>query len=132
MNKVFTAITFSLGALLATSSMAASYDHDRYQNDRHGQNPGWNSDRYNDRHDHYDNKDRYNQQYARYHSHVNPSREWRSGQIFPSQLNSSRYAVSHKSHRDLYKPGKYQQWYKVNGDYVLVNERSNRIIRIMG
>lgn len=119
MNKVFTAITFSLGALLATSSMAASYDHDRYQNDRHGQNSGWNSDRYN-------------QQYARYHSRVNPSREWRSGQIFPSQLNSSRYAVSHKSHRDLYKPGKYQQWYKVNGDYVLVNERSNRIIRIMG
>jgi len=32
----------------------------------------------------------------------------------------------------LPKPGKYQQWYKVNGDYVLVNERNNRIIRVIG
>ena len=124
MNKVFTAITFSLGALLATSSMAGSYDHDR-----HGQDQRWNSSHYDNR---YDRSTSSNNQYARYHSRVNPSREWRSGQIFPSQLNSSRYTVNHKNHRDLYKPGKYQQWYKVNGDYVLVNERSNRIIRIMG
>ena len=118
-----------LGALLATSSMAGSYDHDRNHNDRHGQDQRWNSNHKDNR---YDRPTSSNNQYARYHSRVNPSREWRSGQIFPSQLNSSRYAVSHKSHRDLYKPGKYQQWYKVNGDYVLVNERSNRIIRIMG
>lgn len=129
MNKVFTAITFSLGALLATSSMAGSYDHDRNHNDRHGQDQRWNSSHYDKR---YDRPTSSNNQYARYHSRVNPSREWRSGQIFPSQLNSSRYTVNHKNHRDLYKPGKYQQWYKVNGDYVLVNERSNRIIRIMG
>ncbi len=28
--------------------------------------------------------------------------------------------------------GRYQQWYKVNGDYVLINERTQRIIRIIG
>ena len=124
MNKVFTAITFSLGALLATSSMAGSYDHDR-----HGQDQRWNSNHQDKR---YDRPTSSNSQYARYHARVNPSRDWRSGQIFPNQLNSSRYEVNYKNHRDLYKPSKNQQWYKVNGDYVLVNERNNRIIRIMG
>lgn len=130
MNKVLTAITFSIGALLATSSMAGSYDHDRYHNDRYEQQGRWQSD--HNRYDRDYRNDRYSNQYARYHSRVNPSREWRSGQYFPSQFNSSRYSVNYKKHRDLYKPGKYQQWYKVNGDYVLVNERNNRIIRILG
>jgi len=121
MKKVLTAITLSLTAVVATSAMAHDYhqnDHDRYQQNH------W--DHKND--NRWDNNDRYDRNNYR----VNPSREWRSGQYLPNQFNSSRYHVNYKNYRQLPKPGKYQQWYKVNGDYVLVNERNNRIIRVIG
>lgn len=125
MNKLLTAITISLSALVATSAMAGSHDDRRYD---HG-NPHhqWNQkdDRRWNNHDRFDRNDRYEKR-------VNPSREWRSGQYMPSQFSSSRYHVNYKNYRQLPKPGKYQQWYKVNGDYVLVNERNNRIIRVFG
>ena len=126
MNKLLTAITLSMTALVATSAMAGSqddrsYNHGQYEQNHwdHKNDHRWNN---NDRYDHNNN----------YSNRVNPSREWRSGQYMPSQFSSSRYHVNYKNYRQLPKPGKYQQWYKVNGDYVLVNERNNRIIRIMG
>ena len=116
MKNVFTAIALSLSALVATSAMA---DHDsRYDRNQHDQQ----------NHSNQKNDNRYD----RDHNRTNPSREWRSGQYLPSQFSSSRYHVNYKNYRQLPKPGKYQQWYKVNGDYVLVNERNNRIIRIVG
>ena len=123
MKKVLTAITLSLSALVATSTMAASHDYHQDRNDRYQQNH-W--DHKND--NRWDNNDRYDRNNYR----VNPSREWRSGQYLPNQFNSSRYHVNYKNYRQLPKPGRYQQWYKVNGDYVLVNERNNRIIRVIG
>lgn len=126
MKKVLTAITLSLSALVATSAMAASHDYHQERYDRYQQNH-WDH-KHNNR---WDNNDRYDK-YDRYNNRVNPSREWRSGQYLPNQFNSSRYHVNYKNYRQLPKPGRYQQWYKVNGDYVLVNERNNRIIRIIG
>ena len=118
MKKILTAITLSLGALMATSAMAApqyydhSYDHDS---------------RWDHRDDHrWDNDNRYQ------NKRVNPSRDWRSGQTLPRGYDSSRYHVSDREARRLPNTGRYQQWYKVNGDYVLVNERNNRILRIIG
>lgn len=132
MKSVLTAIALSLSALVATSAMAAPNDYNRDHNNRYQQNHWdhkndhrWNNDnRHNNQH---------NNQYNNQHNNrVNPSREWRSGQYLPSQFSSSRYQVNYKNYRQLPKPSKYQQWYKVNGDYVLVNERNNRIIRIIG
>lgn len=108
MKKIITTIALSLSALMATSAMAAS-DH-RYDDQQ----------RYNNHYDH-----------DRYDNHrVNPSRDWRVGQTLPRQYSSSRFQVSDREARRLAKTGRYQQWYKVNGDYVLVNERNNRILRI--
>lgn len=122
MKNVFTAIALSLSALVATSAMA---DHDsRYDRNQHDQQNHWNQKN--------DNRWNNNNRYDRDHNRTNPSREWRSGQYLPSQFSSSRYHVNYKNYRQLPIPGKYQQWYKVNGDYVLVNERNNRIIRIVG
>lgn len=123
MKKVLTALTLSISALVATSAMADDHRNDNNRYDRshwdHKYDHRWNN------HDRYDRNDRYD-------NRVNPSREWRSGQYMPSQFSSSRYHVNYKNYRQLPKPGKYQQWYKVNGDYVLVNERNNRIIRVIG
>ena len=33
---------------------------------------------------------------------------------------------------NLPKPGRNQQWYKINNDFILVNADDNSIIRIMG
>ena len=120
MKKIITTIALSLSALMATSAMAASDhrydDQQRYHN--HTQDNRWNNNNNHYDHDRYDNK------------RVNPSRDWRVGQTLPRQYSSSRFQVSDREARRLAKIGRYQQWYKVNGDYVLVNERNNRILRI--
>ena len=125
MKRLLTMMTLSMSALLAGNAMAApSHEHqNRY--DRYEQNR-WNH--HNDRYD----KGWNNNHNDRWNNRVNPSREWRSGQYLPNQFNSSRYAINHKNYRQLPNPGRYQQWYKINGDFVLVNERNNRIVRIIG
>ncbi len=120
MKKILTTIALSLSALMATSAMAASDhrydDQQRYNN--HTQDSRWNNNNNHYDHDRYDNH------------RVNPSRDWRVGQTLPRQYSSSRFQVSDREARRLAKTGRYQQWYKINSDYVLVNERNNRILRI--
>lgn len=127
MKKVLTTIALSLSALMATSAMAAPDhrydDHQRYQQAHSQHDQRWdNNNRYD--HNRYDNN-RYD------NKRVNPSRDWRAGQNFPRVFSSSGYKVSDREARRLPDTGRYQQWYKVNGDYVLVNERTDRIVRII-
>ena len=122
MKKILTTIALSLSALMATSAMAASDhrydDHQRYQQAHSQHDQRWdNNNRYD--HNRYDNK------------RVNPNRDWRAGQNFPRVFSSSSYKVSDRDARRLPNTNRYQQWYKVNGDYVLVNERTDRIVRII-
>lgn len=116
MNKLIASLTLFVSGLVATSAMAAPYDHHRHL-------PGKPTPAHWSQHDRYEHK-------MPAHK-VNPSRHWRSGQVLPSQFNNKRYALSSWEARKLPKAGPNQQWYKINGDYVLVNERSNRIMRIM-
>ncbi|OTG63809.1 RcnB family protein [Acinetobacter silvestris] len=125
MKKVLTAMALSLSAMIATSAIAAPQD---YQDNRHYSQPSHWNNQYNQQ-----NNNRYeHDRYDRDHRRVNPSREWRTGQYLPNQFSSSRYQINYKNYRHLPKPGRYQQWYKINGDYVLVNERNHQIIRIVG
>ncbi|WP_349928189.1 RcnB family protein [Acinetobacter sp. A1-4-2] len=122
MKKILTTIALSLSALMATSAMAAPdhrYDDHQYYNHTASQQ------------DHrWDHNNRYNQN--RYdNKRVNPSRDWRAGQNFPRVFSSSSYKVSDREARRLPNTNRYQQWYKINGDYVLVNERTDRIVRII-
>jgi len=121
MKKVLTTIALSLSALMATSAMAAPdhrYDDHRYNHAPSHQDKRWdNNNRYD--HNRYDNKK------------LNLSRDWRAGQNFPRFYDSSRYKVSDREARRLPNANRYQQWYKINGDYVLVNERTDRIVRII-
>ena len=126
MKKVLTTIALSLSALMATSAMAAPdhrYDDHRYQQAHSQHDQRWdNNNRYD--HNRYDNN-RYD------NKRVNPSRDWRAGQNFPRVFSSSNYKVSDREARRLPNTNRYQQWYKINGDYVLVNERTDRIVRII-
>ena len=119
MKKVLTTIALSLSALVATSAMAAPQHHDpRYA--PHKSAPHWN------------HKDAKKWDDRRYNNRgVNPSRDWRVGQVLPRYWDQSRNEVNYRHYKGLNKPGRYQQWYKINGDFVLVNERNNRIVRII-
>lgn len=126
MKKILTTIALSLSALMATSAMAApDHRYDDHQRYNHAPSKSVKQDDHrwdnNNRYDHnrYDNK------------RVNPSRDWRTGQSFPRVFSSSSYKVNDREARRLPNTGRYQQWYKVNGDYVLVNERTDRIVRII-
>lgn len=122
MKKALSIIALSLSALIATSAMAAP-DH-RYDN--HQRN-----DRVTHQDNRWNNNDRYSNDHRYDRNRVNPSRDWRAGQTLPRQYSSSRFQISDREARQLPRSGRYQQWYKVNGDYVLVNERNNRISRIV-
>ncbi|MQW93135.1 hypothetical protein GFH30_12450 [Acinetobacter wanghuae] len=62
---------------------------------------------------------------------INPSRDWRVGQKVPNQHFSQSYKVDHKQYKKLSKPGRNQQWIKVNGDYILTNVKTHNIIKII-
>ncbi len=120
MKSILTTITLSMAALITTSAMAVPHVDHRDQQHRYEQQ------RWDHRNDHRWNNNKH------YGNTVIPSRHWRSGQYLPSQFGSSRYHVNYKNYRHLSKPGKYQQWYRINGDYVLVNQKNHRIIRVIG
>lgn len=123
MKKVLTTIALSLSALVATSAMAAPQHDPRYAPHKPASHwnakdsKKWNDNRRDDR--------RYNNR------GVNPSRDWRTGQKLPKQYDNRRFEVSAYEARRLPNANKNQQWYKINGDYVLVNERNDKIVRIM-
>lgn len=127
MKKILTTIALSLSALMATSAMAAPDHHYDDHRDNHApsqQDKRWdNNNRYD--HNRWDNNNRYDNR------KLNPNRDWRAGQNFPRVFSSSSYKVSDREARRLPNTNRYQQWYKINGDYVLVNERTDRIVRII-
>lgn len=123
MNKVLTTIALSLSALMATSAMAAPQQDSRF-NHQSSASTHWNS---NDKH----SSNQYSNYGNRYNSHkVNPKRDLRVGQSLPHQYDSSRYKVDYRDVKHLKKPKRNEAWYKVRGDYVLVDTKKNTILRI--
>jgi Ni/Co efflux regulator RcnB len=136
MNKIISAITLSLSAMVATSAMAGSsydhrVDHQNYSTSHANMSNKHYADQHNDKYDDHrykNNSSRYQEQYKR---NIKPARDWRAGQILPRQFNPNTYAVSYKDARRLFKPNNHQQWLKINGDYVLINERNHKIVKII-
>lgn len=56
---------------------------------------------------------------------------WQEGYVMPQHYRGNSYKVDHKNN-NLPKPGRNEQWYKINNDYILVNSDDNSIVRIMG
>lgn len=102
MKKTVTTLVLSLSALMAASAAMA--------------------DPYYDRHD-----DRYRDRVI-----ANQHHDWREGARFPDHYHDNRYYVNdYRSYNRLNKPGRFERWYKVDGRYVLVNERTHHVIRVV-
>lgn len=114
MKKILSAIALSMSAILSASAIAAPNDHRDHRYDSRDKA-------------HWNDKGRDN----RYSNSVNPSRDWRIGQTLPRQYSSPRYEVSNSTLKRLPKANRNQQWYQINGDYVLVNERNDKIVKII-
>lgn len=56
---------------------------------------------------------------------------WQEGYVMPQHYRGNSYKVDYKDN-NLPKPGRNEQWYKINNDYILVNSDDNSIVRIMG
>lgn len=124
MNTLVKAIVLSLStALVAAPAMAAPQEHNPQQHhqQQHGHQPVQNH-----------HKTPVQQHHNAVHKKaVNPSHDWRVGQKVPTQYYGQSYKVDHKKFKKLNKPGKNQQWIKVNDDYVLTNVMSHNIIKII-
>lgn len=56
---------------------------------------------------------------------------WQAGYVMPQHYRGNSYKVDYKDN-NLPKPGRNEQWYKINNDYILVNSDDNSIVRIRG
>ena len=56
---------------------------------------------------------------------------WQEGYVMPQHYRGNSYKVDYKNN-NLPKPGRNEQWYKINNDYILVNSDDNSIVRIRG
>ena len=56
---------------------------------------------------------------------------WQAGYVMPQHYRGNSYKVDYKDN-NLPRPGRNEQWYKINNDFILVNSDDNSIIRIMG
>lgn len=61
-----------------------------------------------------------------------PKRDWKVGHKLPNQFHAPSYKVDYKQSKKLSKPGKNQQWIKVNGDYVLMNTTTYKVLKVVG
>lgn len=131
MNILVKAIVLSLStALVAAPAMAAPQDHQGNQSHQIGKQPA--PVKHQQQPAQNQHKTPVQQQHkAVAKKAVNPSHDWRAGQKVPNQYHGTSYKVDHTQYKKLSKPGKNQQWIKVNGDYVLINLISHSIIKII-
>ncbi|AXY55298.1 hypothetical protein CDG60_00970 [Acinetobacter chinensis] len=128
MKKILAALAISLSALTASSltSAAPHFDDDSYDNPR-GFSKGRDY-RNSDDDDDIQGKRRMREERGvrRLQQH-----KWQTGYVMPQHYRGNGYKVEFKNH-NLPKPGRNQQWYKINNDYILVDSDSNSIVRIQG
>lgn len=106
MKKIMTSIVLAMSGFVATAAMAAPNHHDNHASHR-----------------------------AETVKTVKVVKKehagWRVGQSIPRQYQHSRYAVDYHAYNKLSKPGRYQKWYKVNGQYMLINQQNHTVIKII-
>ncbi|ENV35894.1 MAG: RcnB family protein [Acinetobacter venetianus] len=127
MKKFF--IILILGSTTIFSSMA-SFAGPHFDRDEAQRGGGWQNGRGFDRPD---GENRQRERRMREERGVERLKQhrWQAGYVMPQHYRGNGYKVDYKDN-NLPKPGRNQQWYKINNDFILVNADDNSIIRIMG
>jgi len=120
MNTLSKAIILSLSsALVAAPVMAAPQEHHSQQ---HGQQ------QHTAQHQ---TKDSIKAPQHSIKKTERPSHDWQQGHKVPAQYHGNSFKVDASKYKKLSKPTKNQQWIKVNGDYVLMNTATYKVIKVI-
>lgn len=63
--------------------------------------------------------------------HDQPTQKWKVGAKIPTQYQGSHYKFNANQNKQLTKANKNQQWIKVKGDYFLIDNKTQHIIKIV-
>ena len=129
MKKVLVALAMSCSAfMLANVANAAPHFNDEQRMER---GPGHHQAK-KSREFHDDHQDQYDKRRMREERGVERLKQhrWQAGYVMPQHYRGNGYKVDYK-YNNLPRPGRNEQWYKINNDFILVNSDDNSIIRIM-
>ncbi|MGB9037621.1 RcnB family protein [Acinetobacter calcoaceticus] len=136
MKKLFTILTLSIAVLTTSMASFADPPFDRGHGPK-GPKGGGPRGEWNDRgpgfgRDHDDDRvrDERRMREERGFERLKQHR-WQPGYVMPQHYRGNGYKVDYKD-SNLPKPGRSQQWYKINNDYILVDTDSNSIVSIRG
>ncbi|WP_109441792.1 RcnB family protein [Acinetobacter haemolyticus] len=122
MKKFFIILILGSIALLGSVASFASppFDRDEDGRGKHGRN-----------FERSDNDNRMRERRMREERGVERLKQhrWQAGYVMPQHYRGNGYKIDYKEN-NLPKPGRNQQWYKINNDYILVNSDDNSIVSI--
>ena len=124
MNKFLSIMLLSLTTLIsAQSSIAKKFIYDdetrtytEIRDDRYNSNQNYSSSSYDNNRYVYNNDQQIDRTLPK------PSWDWKVGQDLPAQFRSEYYQVKSNDSPRLYSVGSDEQWYRINGDYVLADD----------
>ncbi|MGL5404327.1 MAG: RcnB family protein [Acinetobacter sp.] len=126
MKKFFIILVLGSTTLLSSMGSFAGPHFDRDDDSRGGGWQGRNFDRPDDENRMRERRMREERGVERLKQH-----RWQAGYVMPQHYRGNGYKVDYKDN-NLPRPGRNEQWYKINNDFILVNSDDNSIIRIMG
>lgn len=126
MKKFFIILVLGSTTLLSSMGSFAGPHFDRDDDSRGGSWQGRNFDRPDDENRMRERRMREERGVERLKQH-----RWQAGYVMPQHYRGNGYKVDYK-YNNLPRPGRNEQWYKINNDFILVNSDDNSIIRIMG
>lgn len=132
MKKIVTVLTLSFSALLLANTVpAAPFAHELQEQDsRERSERSRGMDR---RAQHQLNADQDFQDRHRFKEERGVKRlrqhKWQTGFVMPQHYRGNSYKTEYKDY-NLPKPGRNQQWYKINNDFILVDEESHNILKV--
>ena len=126
MKKIFIILALGSTTLLSSMGSFAGPHFDRDDDSRGGGWQGRNFDRPDDENRMRERRMREERGVERLKQH-----RWQAGYVMPQHYRGNGYKVDYK-YNNLPRPGRNEQWYKINNDFILVNSDDNSIIRIMG
>ena len=126
MKKIFIILVLGSTTLLSSMGSFAGPHFDRDDDSRGGRWQGRNFDRPDDENRMRERRMREERGVERLKQH-----RWQAGYVMPQHYRGNGYKVDYK-YNNLPRPGRNEQWYKINNDFILVNSDDNSIIRIMG
>lgn len=121
MNKFYKiALTTLITALISVSALASPHHHDAHDR-QHSQ---WQQHKPTSQY-------RPSYQYQQQHGQYQQGNRWKTQHQLPRMYQNSTYRVSSYQRHQLSKPARNQQWYKVDGYYLLTNVHNNMIVKIV-